>query len=63
MDFLKLKTGAQLQGSLEKTGHAENCLEKTGQGMQKTVLKRQGSLARTRQAENCLEETWQTCNL
>jgi hypothetical protein len=31
MDFLKLKTGAQLQGSLAKTGHAENCLEKTRQ--------------------------------
>jgi hypothetical protein len=27
----KLKTGAELQGSLEKTGHAENCLEKTRQ--------------------------------
>jgi hypothetical protein len=31
MDFLKLKTGTQLQDSLEKTGHAENCLEKTRQ--------------------------------
>jgi hypothetical protein len=31
MDFLKLKTVAQLQGSLAKTGHAENCLEKTRQ--------------------------------
>jgi hypothetical protein len=31
MDFFKLKTGAQLQGSLEKTGHSENCLEKTRQ--------------------------------
>jgi hypothetical protein len=64
MDFFKLKTGAQRQGSLEKTvqsGKDRAVLQR--QGMQKTVLKRQGSLARTRPAEKCLEEIWQTCKL